>query len=81
MLPSGLAPSTQAVQSDREPCAPELFPSQLWFLILAMRSGNEVVAGMVGVNVSDGIGVIVNVLAAGTVAAGGFLNAREEKLF
>jgi hypothetical protein len=52
----------------------------LWLLFMAMRSGNDVVAGMVGVNVSVGIGAFVNVLAAGTVAAGGFPKAREEKL-
>jgi len=53
----------------------------LWLLILAFNGS----AGMSGfgasLKISVGMGAILNLLAAGTVAAGGILKAREEKLF
>src|SRR3981189_1380094 len=52
----------------------------LWLLGLALHGS----AGMSGFGgsfrISVGIGAILNLLAAATVAAGGFLKAREEKL-
>jgi hypothetical protein len=52
----------------------------LWLVIYAL-SGSAGIAGFMSVQVSIGIGAILNLLAAATVAAGGFLKAREEKLF
>jgi len=52
----------------------------LWLLVLALNGS----AGMMsfgGFQISVGIGAILNLLAGATVAAGGFLKAREEKLF
>jgi len=49
----------------------------VWLLILA-SNGSSNMAGLFKVSV--GFGAILNVLAAGAVAAGGFLKAREEKL-
>jgi hypothetical protein len=37
--------------------------------------------GMGGAKISAGIGTFLNVLTAAAVAAGGFLKAREERLF
>jgi hypothetical protein len=51
----------------------------LWLLILAFN-GSAGMAGF-GLKISVGIGAILNLLAAATVAAGGLLKAREEKLF
>jgi hypothetical protein len=52
----------------------------LWLLIGAF-SGSSALSGFgASLQVSVGLGAIVNLLAAGTVAAGGFLKAREEKL-
>jgi len=49
----------------------------LWLLIAALNGSG----GMMGFQISVGIGAILNLLAAATVTAGGFLKAREEKLF
>jgi hypothetical protein len=52
----------------------------LWLLFTAY-SGSSALSGFgASFQVSVGIGAIFNLLAAGTVAAGGFLKAREEKL-
>lgn len=52
----------------------------LWLLFNAY-SGSSALSGFgASLQVSVGIGAIFNLLAAGTVAAGGFLKAREEKL-
>jgi hypothetical protein len=48
----------------------------LW-LLLGAFSGS---GGLMGFQVSVGIGAILNLLAAATVATGGFLKAREEQL-
>ncbi len=48
----------------------------LW-LLLGAFSGS---GGLMGFQISVGIGALLNLVAAGTVAAGGFLKAREEKL-
>jgi len=53
----------------------------LWLLVLA-HNGSAGLSGFGGsFRISVGIGAILNLLAAATVAAGGFLKAREEKLF
>jgi uncharacterized membrane protein len=52
----------------------------LWLFVAALNGSGMMGFGF-GFQVSVGIGAIVNVLAAGAVAAGGFLKAREEKLF
>jgi hypothetical protein len=53
----------------------------LWLLILAARSGSGVGLGDAGAaRVSIGIGAILNLLTAGTVAAGAVIKAREERL-
>jgi hypothetical protein len=49
----------------------------LWLLISALSGSG----GFLGMRITVGIGAILNFLAAGAVAAGGFLKAREEKLF
>ena len=52
----------------------------LWLLFAAF-SGSAGVATFGGsFQISIGIGAILNLLAGATVAAGGFLKAREEKL-
>ena len=52
----------------------------LWLLVSAL-SGSSSLSGFGGsFQVSVGIGAILNLLAAATVAAAGFLKAREEKL-
>jgi hypothetical protein len=52
----------------------------LWLLVGAL-SGSSSLSGFGGsLQVSVGIGAILNLLAAAAVAAGGFLKAREEKL-
>jgi hypothetical protein len=48
----------------------------LWLLLGALSGSG----GFLGLSVSVGIGAILNLLAAATVAAGGFLKVREEKL-
>jgi hypothetical protein len=52
----------------------------LWLLVLALNGS----AGLTGFGssfqISVGIGAILNLLAGATVAAGGFLKAREERL-
>jgi hypothetical protein len=53
----------------------------LWLLILAVRTGGGVDMGDAGaVRTGLGIGAILNLLAAGAVAAGAVMKAREEKL-
>ena len=53
----------------------------LWLLILAARTGGGVDMGDAGaVRTGLGIGAILNLLAAGAVAAGAVMKAREEKL-
>jgi hypothetical protein len=52
----------------------------LWLLVLALNGTGMI--GLVGsLQISVGIGAILNLLAGGTVVAGGVLKAREEKLF
>jgi len=52
----------------------------LWLLLSALNgSGGMMAFGSLQITV--GIGAILNLLAAAAVAAGGFLKAREEKLF
>jgi hypothetical protein len=52
----------------------------LWLLVFALN-GSAGIAGFGGsFQISVGIGAILNLLAGGTVAAGGFLKAREERL-
>jgi hypothetical protein len=53
----------------------------LWLLILALSGGGSPMGFGNLVQVSVGIGAILNLLAGATVAVGGFLKAREEKLF
>lgn len=48
----------------------------VWLLILALSGSG----GMMGFQISVGIGAILNLLTGAAVAAGGFLKAREEKL-
>jgi hypothetical protein len=53
----------------------------LWLLVNAL-SGSAAVSGFGGsFHVSIGIGAILNLLAGAAVTGGGFLKAREEKLF
>jgi hypothetical protein len=52
----------------------------LWLFMLAI-SGSSNMAIFGSLKVTPGIGAFLNVLTAGAVAAGGFLKAREEKLF
>jgi hypothetical protein len=51
----------------------------LWLLMQALNGSSGM--GGFGFQVSVGIGAILNLLAGAAVAAGGFLKAREEKLF
>jgi hypothetical protein len=53
----------------------------LWLLILAVNGSAGLVGFGASIKISVGFGAIVNVLAGATVAAGGFLKAREVKLF
>jgi hypothetical protein len=55
----------------------------LWILISAFRATSNAsdFFGMGGAKISVGFGTYLNVLAAAAVAAGGFLKAREERLF
>jgi hypothetical protein len=53
----------------------------LWLVLGALSGSGSLGAFGVSLRVSVGVGAILNVLAAGAVAAGGFLKAREEKLF
>jgi hypothetical protein len=48
----------------------------LWLLVSALSGSG----GLMGFQISVGIGAILNLLAGAAVAAGGFLKAREEKL-
>jgi len=48
----------------------------IWLLLLALNGSG----GLMGFRISVGVGAILNLLAAATVATGGFLKAREEKL-
>jgi hypothetical protein len=52
----------------------------LWLLAAAFN-GSGALSGFGSFQVSVGIGAILNLLAAAAVIAGGFLKAREEKLF
>src|SRR5262249_6130582 len=52
----------------------------LWLLAAALSGTSSLNGFGVGLQVSVGFGTILNLLAAGTVVAGGFLKAREEKL-
>jgi hypothetical protein len=51
-----------------------------WLLISAVSGGSSLSGFGASLQVSVGIGAILNLLAAAAVAAGGFLKAREEKL-
>lgn len=51
----------------------------LWLVVSALNSGSTILGATLKVSV--GVGAILNLLAAGTVTAGGILKAREEKLF
>jgi hypothetical protein len=53
----------------------------LWLLILALSGGPGIGGFGSFFQVTVGIGAIFNLLAGATVAAGGFLKAREEALF
>jgi len=55
----------------------------LWIMISAFRATSNAsdFFGMGGAKISVGLGTYLNVLAAAAVAAGGFLKAREERLF
>jgi hypothetical protein len=53
----------------------------LWLLILAFNGSSSMSGFGASFKVSVGIGAILNLLAAGTVVAGGVIKAREEKLF
>ncbi len=52
----------------------------LWLLAIAIDGSSSVGFGGIGFQISVGIGAILNLLAGATVATGGFLKAREEKL-
>src|SRR5262249_2242883 len=52
-----------------------------WLLILAFNGSAGLSTFGGSFQISVGIGAILNLLAAAAVAAGGFLKAREEKLF
>jgi len=52
----------------------------LWLLVGALSGSSNMNGFGFGFHASVGIGAILNLLAAATVAAGGFLKAREEKL-
>ena len=51
-----------------------------WLLISAMRSGSGIAVPVMSYQVSVGIGAYLNFIAAGLVATGALLKAREEKL-
>jgi hypothetical protein len=51
----------------------------LWLLVLALN-GSGGAMGFGGLQITVGIGAILNLLAGAAVAMGGFLKAREEKL-
>jgi hypothetical protein len=51
----------------------------LWLLLSALN-GSGGLAGFGGIQITIGIGAILNLLAAAAVATGGFLKVREEKL-
>jgi hypothetical protein len=55
----------------------------IWILISVLRATGNAndFMGMGGAKVSAGFGAFLNVLAAASVAAGGFLKAREERVF
>jgi hypothetical protein len=52
----------------------------LWLLVDAFRSGGSVSTPDMASGVSPGLGVIVNLLTAITVAAGAYFKAHEEKV-
>jgi hypothetical protein len=52
----------------------------LWLVILALNGSAGMASFGGSLQISMGIGAILNFLAAAAVAAGGFLKAREEKL-
>jgi hypothetical protein len=53
----------------------------LWLLVTALN-GSATLAGFgASIQTSVGLGAILNLLCAATIAAAGFLKAREEKLF
>ena len=53
----------------------------IWALASALSTGSTNIMGMGSITASVGMGAFLNVLAGIVVAAGGFLKAREEKLF
>jgi len=52
----------------------------LWLLIVALNGTTSLGGFGASFKVSVGLGALLNLLAAGAVAAGGFLKAREEQL-
>lgn len=52
----------------------------VWLLVLALDTGGTNLLGIGRVKATTGVGAFLNVVAGLSVAAGGFLKAREEKL-